>query len=166
MTTKTKPNKLTELLEKHEACDKGIKWAAQFSTPLAAWKACKNPEWMLWAIGELNLSKRHERELRLFACQCVRDTPLPDGRKVWDLLTDEGGRNAVIVAERCADGQATNEEQAAARTAAWEAAWKAAREAAWEAAWEAEWEAQADILRKLIPNPFDTCEAGHVARPT
>jgi len=59
-----------------------------------------------------------ERELRLFACWCVRNTPLHDGRKVWDLLTDKRSRAAVEVAERYADGLATDDELAAAGAAA------------------------------------------------
>jgi hypothetical protein len=50
------------------------------------------------------------RELRRFACWCVRNTPLHDGRMVWDLLTDERSRAAVEVAERYADGLATDDE--------------------------------------------------------
>ena len=83
------------------------------------------------------------RELRLFACWCVRNTPLVDGRVVWDLLTDERSRTAVEVAERYADGLATNEELGVARNvagaSAWDA-WNAARAAACSArgaAWAA-----------------------------
>jgi hypothetical protein len=65
------------------------------------------------------------RAMRLFACWCVRETPLPDGRKVWDLLIDGRSRTAVEVAERHACGGATDEELAAA--------WDSARAAAWAA---------------------------------
>ena len=83
-----------------------------------------------------------ERELRLFACWSVRNTPLADGRTVWDLLTDKRSQTAVEVAERYADGLATVEEldaaRDAARAAAWAAAWDAARAAAWAAAMDAQ----------------------------
>ena len=50
-------------------------------------------------------------------------------------MTDERSRNALNVAERYANGQATDEEFAAAWAAwaAWDAAWDAARAAAWAA---------------------------------
>ena len=83
------------------------------------------------------------RELRLFACWCVRNTPVADGRVVWDLLTNERSRAAIEVAERYADGLATNEELGVARNvagaSAWDA-WNAARAAACSArgaAWAA-----------------------------
>ena len=69
-----------------------------------------------------------DRTLRLFACRCVRE--------VWYLLTDERSRNAVEVAERHANGNATDQELTAARASAWvsAAAWiPAANAAAWAA---------------------------------
>ncbi len=54
---------------------------------------------------------------RLFACWCVRNTPLHDGRTTWDLLTNERSRNAVEVAEQHAAGKVTNDELATAEAA-------------------------------------------------
>jgi hypothetical protein len=98
--------------------------------------------------------KNIERELRLFACWSIRNTPLHDGRMVWDLLTDKRSQAAVEVAEKYADGLATANELAAARDAAWAArdvyrfaAWDAAgvAEAAAWAAWDAAWDAAAGL---------------------
>ena len=87
----------------------------------------------LWVvIGLLDDNQR-----RLIACQFVRLTPLAGGGTVWDLLTDERSRNAVEVAERFANGEATKDELAAAGHAAWYAAWSAAGYAAGYAAWYA-----------------------------
>jgi hypothetical protein len=67
-------------------------------------------------------------ELRAFACWCVRETPIADGRKVWDLLMDdERSRAAVRIAERYVRGEATNEDLVAALDSAEAAAWDAAK---------------------------------------
>lgn len=114
------------------------------------------------------------RALRLLACRYVRETPLHDGRKVWDLLTDERSRRAVEIAELYADWKATLSELAAARAAALAAVWDAAlaaaraaagaaaraaagaaaraaedaaRAAAWDAAGAAVWDAVWDAAR-------------------
>lgn len=68
----------------------------------------------------------NEKNLRLFACWCVREY-------CWDKLPDERSKNAVIIAEKFAIGETTVEELAAARAAAWDAASAAARDAAWDA---------------------------------
>jgi hypothetical protein len=80
------------------------------------------------------------RELRLWACWCIRNTPISNGKTVWSLLTDERSRRAVEVAERFANSRATAEELAAAWAIAWGAAWDA-RAAAWGAARTAAWDA-------------------------
>ena len=74
----------------------------------------------IWAATRENILD--DRTLRIFACKCVRE--------VWHLLTDERSRNAVDVAERYAEGEATDEELSAAIDAAWSAASAAASAAA------------------------------------
>jgi len=56
----------------------------------------------------------NDKTARLFACWCVR--------QVWNLLTDERSKTAIEVAERYVNGEATEEELAAAGDAAWDAA--------------------------------------------
>jgi hypothetical protein len=89
--------------------------------------------------------------LRLIATECVRKTPLADGRTFWDLLTDPRSRNAVEVAERYAYGKATDQDLGAARDVAWGAARDAARDVAWgaarDAARDAAWDAARDAAR-------------------
>jgi hypothetical protein len=69
------------------------------------------------------------RDSRLFAVWCAR--------QVQHLITDHRSIDALDVAERFANGQATVNELAAAKDAAWDAAWDAARFAVGAAAWAA-----------------------------
>jgi len=116
-----------EFCDKHEACSEGREWGMEYAGMASIWDNGDNPEYVLWiATREGVLS---DKELRLFACWCVR--------QVWHLLTDVRSRNAVEVAERYVDGNASAEEWAAAWAAAREAASNAAREAARAAAWAA-----------------------------
>jgi hypothetical protein len=70
------------------------------------WLACADSVPMLeYAIGRLPA-----RKVRLFACGLCR--------RFWDLLQDKRSRKAVVVAERFADGLATDRDRRAAETAA------------------------------------------------
>jgi len=86
----------------------------------------------LWACRS---APQYNRDWRLFAVWCAR--------QVQHLMTDPRSIAALDVAERHANGQATDEELAAARDAAWDAAraaaWAAARAASWAAAWASAW---------------------------
>jgi hypothetical protein len=53
---------------------------------------------------------------RKFACRCVIETILPDGRRVWDLLADVA-KTAVETAEAFADGKASEQDLENARIA-------------------------------------------------
>jgi hypothetical protein len=96
----------------------------------------------LWVVCREELIDA--RMLRLFAIWCAR--------QVQHLMTDERSIAALDVAERFANGEATQEELKAARDAAREAtreaAWDAAREAAGAAAGEAAREAAWNAARK------------------
>src|SRR5262245_13384313 len=80
-------------------------------TPMteADWWECS--DWNEVGPGErldlLNQRKASRRKFRLYACACCR--------RVWHLL-DIVGKSAVEVAERFADGLATEEERLAAET--------------------------------------------------
>lgn len=82
----------------------------------------------LWSIRASDCS---DRDARMFAVWCAR--------QVEHLTKDEQCRKALDVAERFANGEATEEELEAARVATWEAAEAAAEAAAWEAARAATW---------------------------
>ena len=101
------------------ACADGVTFAMKHKTMADVWKNCQRSDWMLWICRNANI-ELDAKACRLFACYCVRRTPIGRGKTVWDLLTDERSRNAVIVAERFANGTASPEElrAAAAYTAA------------------------------------------------
>ena len=107
-----------------------------------------------------------DRTLRLFAVWCAR--------QALDLMEKPDPRSVEVcnVSERFANGEATQDElaaawdaardaaRAAARAAAWDAAWDAARDAAWAAAWaaarsaarDAAWDAAWDAARAAALN--------------
>ena len=140
---------LSDFLDKHDACDEGRDWALATGCKTVAelWlRDDLEPDWRIW----LAFRTFPDNLLRKFACRCVRE--------VWHLLTDERSRNAVEMAERHADGLATDEELAAARdaasaarTAGWGTAMYAARDAAWgavsAAASAVAWAAASDAAR-------------------
>ena len=70
-----------EWMAKNRACDEAKAWCkdGKFRTLNAAWKACTNPAWMLWALSKGPLPATSPR-YRLLACRLVRQTPLADGR--------------------------------------------------------------------------------------
>ena len=76
----------------------------------------------LWCLRAV---EGYDREIRLYAVWCAR--------QVQHLLKDQRSISALDVAERYANGEATEAELKDAR----DAAWSGARDAAWAAAWYA-----------------------------
>jgi hypothetical protein len=138
----------------------------------AQWLACRDPDALLDFLLEearhLRRPQPDRRKLRLLACACCR--------RAWPALADERSRQAVEVAERYADHQATRQElarafllaraidpignagQAAAAAAApWGRLGRAAEQAALAVdvrRWADERAAQAALFRDLFGNPF------------
>jgi hypothetical protein len=73
------------------------------------WLDCADPE----AILKFLRGKLSDRKLRLFACACVRE--------LGPLVADRASKAALQVAERHADGRATEAKWYDARVAAWAA---------------------------------------------
>ena len=106
---------IEEFCDKHNACDDGRDWAVKKCASMQeAWEKAK-PEWPAWIACQHGILT--DRELRLFAVFCAR--------QVEHLMTDQRSTDAILVAERFANGLATDAELAAARDAAWGAAWDA-----------------------------------------
>lgn len=165
------------------ACLSGVEYATKYQSLREAWEKCERPDWMLWFLCAAGI--RDAKRYRLYACWCVRNTPIGDGRVTWDLL-DGPHRNLVVVAERFALGHATREQldaagyasssasasaaiaasSSAASSAADSAADYAAIAAAGYAAAAAEaaaiaaaHRAQADQLREMFAEEFNRIEA-------
>lgn len=102
----------------------------------------------LWCLRAVD---GHEREMRLFAVECARS--------VQHLMKDKRSINALDVAERFANGEATQQELMAARAAARAAAWYAAQDAAWAAArdvgMDAAWAAKTNLFILMCEGAFD-----------
>jgi hypothetical protein len=170
--------KTKDFLKKHSACIDGVEWALSVSEDMVdVWDAMIEQvehKWLLWTATRPGVFP--DSVLRKLACRFVRETPLADGRKIWDLLTDERSRKAVEVAEAYADGKATNGElqaayaaaDAAAEPAAYaaDAAARAARVAALAAtdaaARDAAYAADAAAFAALAA-AYDATEAAYVA---
>ena len=144
MTAQQLQDKLIQL----NACEPAIEWANGKDLE-TAWNTCERGDWMIWLLTE-SQNEVTDKQLRLIAVECCRS--------VQRLMTDQRSINAVDVAERYANGEATDEELRQAQAAAgvaWDAAGAAARAAAEEAgaaAREAESKKQSDIVRKIVPN--------------
>lgn len=112
-----------DFCKKHNACKEGYKWGLKYETMERVFAEGDDGRHIVWAVTREGVLT--DRELRLFACFCARQN--------WHLLTDDRSKHAIEVAERYADGLATDDDLAAARAAAWDAAWDAASAAAWAA---------------------------------
>jgi hypothetical protein len=154
---------INEFCTKYGACKEGHLWATEHCTSMQeVWEKAK-PEWLIWVATRKGVLTNSE--LRRFAVWSAR--------QVQHLMTDPRSIAALDVAERHAEGSATDKELAAAyaaardaasdaahaaasdaaRDAAWEAGYAAAWEAGYAAAWNAAYDAQAEWLRKnTTPN--------------
>jgi len=109
-----------ELILKLKPCNEALAWMEQHPdlSVRELWDICPRAEWMLGAVAKLDAPVDPLIVVRL-AVRFARDTPLGDGRTVWDLLTDERSRQGVEVAEAWLRGEITVDELDAA---AWDAA--------------------------------------------
>jgi hypothetical protein len=126
---------IKEFCDRFAVCRDGRDWALATgcATMAELWeREDLRTEWRLWVATREGMFS--DRDLRLFACWCVR--------QVWPLLADKRSKHAVEVSEKFAVGDATAEEMDAAWAAAW-AASDAARDAARDAASAAAWAASA-----------------------
>ena len=125
-------NTLQIKLKELDACDHAIEWAKDYDTLQEAWDNCQRGDWMLWLINKMQWS--NVKDISLMAVAFAR--------QVQHLMKDQRSINALDVAERYANGEATVDELRAAADEAWVAgaaarAAGAAEAAAGAAAWAA-----------------------------
>jgi hypothetical protein len=101
----------------------------------AEWMECTDPKSLVLFIQD----EVSDRKKRLFACAACR--------QIWAML-EEIGKQAVVVAERFADGEATTEEQARLENLAWWGADNLNYEP--EPIWFAGWAAHSAVSEKPI----------------
>jgi hypothetical protein len=115
--------KTADFIREHSACREGAKWALSISADMSAvWDAMIEQgkhDWLIWTATRPGVFP--DSTLRKLACRFVRETPVSNGRTVWELLTDERSRKAIEVTEAYVDGNATEAELAAAYSAACDA---------------------------------------------
>jgi hypothetical protein len=135
------------------ACEDALEWLLTQPDLITAWNNCNRSDWMIWILrGTRQLPSYLDLQIQLI----VLETPLGDGRKVIDLITDERSLAFIDMKRRRLSGEFIS-------AVAWDAARDAAsaavrdardaRDAAWDAAWDARDAAskfQANELRKMI----------------
>jgi hypothetical protein len=128
---------IEQFCDRHRACTDGRDWAlANCRDMQQAWDTAR-PDWVVWIATRPGVLD--DRTLRKFAVWSAR--------QVQHLMRDPRSTHALDVAERHADGLATDEDLAAARDAAWDAARAAAEATARAAARAAAWAAALDAAR-------------------
>lgn len=112
--------RIKQFCERHKVCPEGLAWALENGkTMLQIWKHPElKYEWLIWISTRAGVLD--DRTLRLFAVWSAR--------QVQHLMTDPRSIAALDVAERFANGEATQNELSAAGAAAWAAARAAQRD--------------------------------------
>ncbi len=108
-------------LQEIDACSEAVEWVED-RTLEQAWSECHRGDWMLWLAQKRGVD---HRKLTLAKAKCAR--------LVIHLMKDERSRNAMEVAERYGNNEATREELDAASAAAYTAAYAATAADAYDA---------------------------------
>ena len=94
---------IKEFIEKFNPCEERAEWAlAECSTMQEVFAKAK-PGWRIWIAARPGIMSK--KDLILWACKCVKKTPLANGGTVWDLLTDKRSKRAVKIAKKYAKGE-------------------------------------------------------------
>jgi hypothetical protein len=119
--------KLSERLRIIGACSEAVKWTAarKERSALDVWRACDNPEWMLWLLGMMSGEKHSPARKRLLLC-CLEITET-SYQYVQDQAILAQLREVSRMLREYVSGDSMDDEiLSAARSAAESAAWSAA----------------------------------------
>ena len=94
---------IKEFIEKFNPSKEFVKWALAECTTMPEVFAKAKPEWRIWIAARPGIMSK--KDLILWACRCIKKTPLHDGGTVWDLLTDKRSKRAVKLAKKYAKGK-------------------------------------------------------------
>ncbi len=133
---------LTTYLRSLGACAEAVTWAETQPDLPTAWSNCQRSDWMLWLLDKRGY--KDERVLRLLACDFA------EAELHLVSAGEDRPKQAIEVARRYANGDATKAELSAARATAYAAraaAYAAAADAAYAAARAAAARAAADAAR-------------------
>ena len=143
---KREPKYIGEL-RRLEACSQAIDWclARKLKTPIAAWKACRNPSYLLWVIGQNDEPKGSPYHTKIVKCAKEFAANAKNSARA--------ASGAVGYAVGYATKAAARAARSAARAAASEAACDASEAASYTANDAASDAASCDIIRKHFPRP-------------
>ncbi len=149
--------KLDQWLKEHWAPPKEQEFAARFTTLEELWNALDNLRWMFGVLQHIVLE--NDPRYRMFACWCVRHTPVSDSGMFWDWLDCDISRDAVNVADDYLRGNATRNELEIAVSAAWDHAQTTRNSAVLSAAlctaWGGEDRTKASFLDVTHPEKYE-----------
>jgi len=135
--------------------------AKDYATIADWWANSESGEDMLTVLEALSYA--NATTLRLLACQFIRETYTENNTPLWGILSKED-QNAIEVAERYANGEATEEELYKADPLSKEAAWNPIYGIGGEALWESAMTAarRAAWCSILVPRAYSRRKNGHL----
>ena len=142
----------TTKLDKINACSGAIRWVATQKNYKEAWQNCNRGDWMLWLAQRLNIDKH-----KLTLAKGLT------AKLVIHLMEDERSINAVHIAIKYGNHQATDEELKIAYAAAYDAAAAAAAYAYAAAAAYAAYAAAADAAYAAADAAYAAAYAAYAA---
>jgi hypothetical protein len=150
--------------KKHRACSDGAKWASQYEKLAEVYDACSRSDWLIWMLRKAEVLKKAQsvecaiefaaRVLPIFEERIPEDKrprEAIDAARYWLANPCKAYANVAHAAAAAYTAAYAADDDADSANAAAYAANAAADDAA---AREAEYTTQADIIRRIVPNPW------------